>query len=96
MLLNLRKQGIIVLHTACGEITDVSINENDFNVNVYEDYIWAVLQKQTNIDALTSVFKSLGFDYNIKIVKKSKEQDKTKQIIESLTQKIGDILKVEE
>jgi len=96
VIISLKKQGMIALHMACGDITNVEISAKDFIIYVYDDYVWAVLSKQNNIDSLSGQFKTLGFEYNIKLVKKDKQEDNTKQIIEKLTQKIGDILKVED
>ncbi|MFA5758837.1 MAG: hypothetical protein WC942_05725, partial [Clostridia bacterium] len=76
--------------------TNVEISAQDFIIYVYDDYVWAVLSKQNNINSLSEVFKELGFEYNIKIVKKDKQEDNAKQILERLTQKIGNILKVED
>ncbi|MCK9575622.1 MAG: DNA polymerase III subunit gamma/tau [Clostridia bacterium] len=96
VLISLKKQSMIALHMACGDITNVEISAQDFIIYVYDDYVWAVLSKQNNINSLSEVFKELGFEYNIKIVKKDKQEDNAKQILERLTQKIGDILKVED
>ena len=56
----LRKQGLMTLHTACGEIRDVTFKDNTLNINVKEDYLYNILSKDENYKKIVSILNGIN------------------------------------
>lgn len=94
VVVKLREQNNIALHIICGDITDVSMENDVFVLSVSEDYIINLLLQPENSNELKKAFNSLGIsDY--KITKKQKQKDVTSDI-ETLKRYFGDYLKIKE
>ena len=57
----LREHNNIILHIACGDITDVSIEGEKFIINTQEKYILDILNEPQNLIELQKAFEYLGY-----------------------------------
>ena len=85
VLTELHRQNV-VLHSACADICDVQIVQNNFIISSESEMIVQIMKKSENYADLVACFKKLGYNYNIEIVKKQTEKkiDKTKLLSEKL------------
>lgn len=65
VLLDLRNNNKINIHSICVEISDVSLKENDFLINVHNSINYEILKKPQNMDDLVDTFTKLGYNYNV-------------------------------
>ena len=65
VLLSLRKNNIINVHSICVEISDLEICDNDFIINVHNKINFEVLKKPQNYGELVDTFSKLGYNYNV-------------------------------
>ena len=65
VLLNLRNNNLINIHSICVEISDVVLKENDFIINVHNSINYETLKKQQNYQDLVDTFRKLGYNYNV-------------------------------
>lgn len=56
---------LVALHTACGEIRNVEINENVLTVFVKEEYLYNVLKSEDNFLNIEKVLRLI--DNNLKL-----------------------------
>ncbi|MBQ7978021.1 MAG: hypothetical protein IJ301_05495 [Clostridia bacterium] len=92
VLLGLRNNNIINVHSICIEISDVAIVENDFVINVHKSINYEILKKQQNYGDLVDTFIKLGYNYNVVINftpdSALPKMDKAKKIAEILGCKV--------
>lgn len=69
----LRKQNLMTLHTACGEIRDVSLNGFVLEVRLYDEYLYKILTKEQNFEKIVFYLRQIDDRINIqfKLVNKS-------------------------
>ena len=65
VLLSLRKNGIINVHSICVEVSDIVLNNNDFIINIHKSINYETLKKPQNLSQLLDTFKNLGYNYNV-------------------------------
>lgn len=94
VVVNLRERNNIALHIICGDITNVSLENNVFVLSVEEDYIIDLLSQPENASELKKAFASNGVN-EYKILKKEKQKGVASDI-ETLKKYFGDYLKVKE
>ncbi len=88
VLLELRKENIINIHSICVEISDLVIKDNDFIINLHNKINFEVLKKPQNYDELVDTFRKLGYNYNVILNFVPKESLQR----ENKAEKIGKIL----
>lgn len=72
------------MHVVCGNVYDVSIDENNLVVNVQEDYSYNFIVEGNNINIIERALKWQDLNLNLKILKQEKTIDKKYQDIEKL------------
>lgn len=90
LVIYLREHNNIALHIACGDITEVDVCDNKFQIYTTEKYIIELLSNEENAKQLKNAISWLGYsDYEIiqKQKKKSAEDD-----IKTLKKYFGDYL----
>ena len=65
VLLNLRNNNIINIHSICVEISDVALRDDDFIINMHNSINYETLKKQQNYQYLVDTFRKLGYNYNV-------------------------------
>lgn len=91
---NLRKLNLMTLHTACGEIRDVSFDGLTLKAVVEEEYLYNILTKGQNIDKITFYLKQINDKINIQFIKKEKSIDFAKKNLEILKEIFGSDLEI--
>ena len=72
----------------CGNITDVTIENDNLTVNVSEDYSYNFIMEGNNFNYLKRALNWQELQLNLKIVKQEKTLDKTLQDLAKLNQAI--------
>ena len=72
------------MHVVCGNLTDVQIENNEFIVNVSEEYSYNFIMEGNNYTYLTRALTWQGINLVLKIKKIEKKLDKTLQDISKL------------
>ncbi len=71
VLLSMRDQKLVLLHSACCELSEVEIEKNTFKVTVGSNSIYDMLKNSRNYSDLVACFTKLGYNYYIDIQQKS-------------------------
>lgn len=68
----LRRENLMTLHTACGEIRDVELKDFVLKVKVYDEYLYKILTKEQNFEKIVFYLKQIDDRINIQfnIIKK--------------------------
>lgn len=68
----LRRENLMTLHTACGEIRDVELKDFVLNVKVYDEYLYKILTKEQNLDKIVFYLRQIDDRINVQfnLVKK--------------------------
>ncbi len=86
----LKEHRQVALHVACGDITDVALDDNNFIINI-EDGMILNLMKEGKRE-IESALRWQGLDlnviFNVKIIEKTQEE----QDIEKLKELFGNLL----
>ena len=69
---NLRRLNLMTLHTACGEIRDVSLEDTTLKAVVNEDYLYNILTKGQNFEKISFYLRQIDDRINVQfnLVKK--------------------------
>lgn len=94
VIIHLRESHFVALYIACGEITDVDIQDGKFVIKTTEEYIYQLLKFEDNVKELNKTFKQLGID-NWEVIKKEKKYTKAQLDLQILKQVVGDKLEIE-
>lgn len=66
---------LVALHTACGEIRNVEIDENVLTVFVKEEYLYNVLKNEDNFKNIEKVLKLVDVNLVLNIEKQIPEKN---------------------
>lgn len=66
---------LVALHTACGEIRNVEIDENVLTVFVKEEYLYNVLKNEDNFKNIEKVLKLVDANLVLNIEKQIPEKN---------------------
>lgn len=88
LIVYLREHNNIALHVACGDISDVFIENNVFIIRTDQEYIYDMLNTQDNQKQLQEAFLFIGIN-KYKILK-SETLENTEQIVHKLKEYFGD------
>lgn len=68
----LRRENLMTLHTACGEIRDVELNDFVLKVKVYDEYLHKILTKEQNLEKIVFYLRQIDDRINVQfnLVKK--------------------------
>ena len=68
----LRKENLMTLHTACGEIRDVELQGFVLKVKIYDEYLYKILTKEQNLEKIVFYLKQIDDRINVQfnLVKK--------------------------
>lgn len=91
---NLRKLNLMTLHTACGEIRDVSLDGFTLSAVVSEDYLYNILTKGQNFEKISFYLKQINDKINIQFIKKQKSTDFVQKNLEKLKEIFGSSLEI--
>jgi len=69
----LRKENLMTLHTACGDIRDVELKDFVLEVKLYDEYLYKILTKEQNFEKIVFYLKQIDDRISIqfKLIKKS-------------------------
>lgn len=94
IITRLREQHLAALHVACGDITNVEINNQELIISTEQEYLLSIISKEENFAQIINAIKFLGYNLT-PVVKLS---DKPNQLIEEdiriLKENVGDYLKI--
>ena len=85
---------LVALHTACGEIRNVEIDENVLTVFVKEEYLYNVLTTEDNFLNIEKVLKLIDSNLSLKIEKMIPEKDVILENKKRLTKLFEEKLKI--
>lgn len=94
VVIYLREHHFVALHIACGDISDVKIENECFNIYINEDMLYELLQNPTNMQALKNAFESYGIS-KFQVIKKDKLLSKSQEDLKVLKQIFGNKLIIE-
>ena len=75
VIYSLRQMNLVALHTACGEIRNVEIDENVLTVFVKEEYLYNVLKNEDNFKNIEKVLKLVDVNLVLNIEKQIPEKN---------------------
>ena len=93
VVLYLKENKKVALHVACGDITDVAIEENKLIVRSSDDFLISVLED--GIKELENALRWQGLDLQVEIVKFENIKQKQEKDIIKLTKFFNDKLKID-
>lgn len=93
VLINLRMQKQILIHSLCVSITDVELLNNNFIIYA-DDNEFAFLKNPQNYTDLVDCFKKLGYTYSVEIKLKNKQEFQEKSTVEKLKEILGVEIKI--
>lgn len=91
---NLRKLNLMTLHTACGEIRDVSFDGLTLKAVVKEDYLYNILMKSQNFEKISFYLRQINDKINIQFIKMEKSTDYSQKNLEKLKNIFGSSLEI--
>ncbi|MBQ3494603.1 MAG: hypothetical protein IJA69_04225 [Clostridia bacterium] len=94
LVIYLREHNNIALHIACGDITEVDVEDGVFKMYTTQDYIIELLSNEENQKQLASAFKWLGYE-KFELVKKEKQKGANEDIAQ-LKKYFGNEIKIKE
>ena len=94
MVLFLREHRQVALHVACGDITDVSIENGNLVVLVRENMLASLLSDGRR--AIENALRWQGLDLNFVVNFQPREKSPAEQDIEKLQGMAGEYLKIKE
>lgn len=95
LTLKLREKNYVTLHTACGEIRDVTKEENLLKAFVYEDYLYNILTKQENFDKILFELREIDDKIKLEFILKRVGRNKNKNNLQLLKNLFGEDLRFE-
>ena len=95
MVLFLREHRQVALHVACGDITDVKIENGKLSVLVHENMLASLLSDGRR--AIENALRWQGLDLNFEVnFQPPREKTPAEQDIEKLQKMAGEYLKIKE
>ena len=91
LTVKLREKNYVTLHTACGEIRDVSREGNLIKAVVYEEYLYNILTKQDNFDKILFELREINDKISLEFELKRVGKNKTKNNLQLLKNLFGDL-----
>lgn len=73
VVIRLREQNLITLHTACGELKHLKLVDDDLFVEVYEEYIYKILTNPNNYAKISLELSKINDKIKLNFVLKLKE-----------------------
>lgn len=75
VIYSLRQKNLVALHTACGEIRNVEIDENVLTVFVKEEYLYNVLKAEDNFINIEKVLRLIDNSLRLNVEKQIPEKN---------------------
>ena len=75
VIYSLRQMNLVALHTACGEIRNVEIDENVLTVFVKEEYLYNVLKAEDNFKNIEKVLRLIDNSLRLNVEKQIPEKN---------------------
>lgn len=76
LVLSLRQKNLMTLHSACGEIRDITLTGDTLFVNVKDEFTYKILTKPENSSKIDLELKQINdkitLKFNLKVIPKSK------------------------
>lgn len=92
LVIYLREHNNIALHIACGDITEVDVEDGVFKIYTTESYIIDMLESEDNKKQLQNAISWLGYE-KYELVQRQKQKG-TKEDIETLKKYFGEDIKI--
>lgn len=90
MVLFLKEHHQIALHVACGDITDVELQNDSLVINVYDGMLVGLLQDGRR--EIENALRWQGLDLNVKVNIKVEEKSQEEEDLQTLKKTFGDKL----
>ena len=94
VIVYLREHHAVALHIACGDITDVRLENEVFYINTTEEFLYELLKSEDNLKDLKQALENFGIQ-KFEINKIQKALPKTQEDIKKLKEVFGELLIVE-
>ncbi|NCB48721.1 MAG: hypothetical protein EOM55_03780 [Clostridia bacterium] len=95
LTLKLREKNYVTLHTACGEIRDVTKEADLLKAFVYEDYLFNILTKKENFDKILFELNEIDDKISLEFILKRVGKNKSKNNLQLLKNLFGEEIGVE-
>lgn len=92
LVIYLREHNNIALHIACGDITEVDVEDGVFKIYTTESYIIDMLESEDNKKQLQAAINWLGYE-KYELVQRQKQKG-MKEDIETLKKYFGEDIKI--
>ena len=92
LVIYLREHNNIALHIACGDITEVDVEDGVFKIYTTESYIIDMLESEDNKKQLQAAINWLGYE-KYELVQRQKQKG-IKEDIETLKKYFGEDIKI--
>lgn len=90
VVLFLKEHHQIALHVACGDITDVELQNDSLVINVYDGMLVGLLQDGRR--EIENALRWQGLDLNVKVNIKVEEKSQEEEDLQTLKKTFGDKL----
>ena len=80
------------MYTACGDIRQVVLQQNELVLFVQDDYLYNVLSKQNNFQVLVDILQSVNRNATLRLQKQQKVVHNVEKDIFELKKKFGKML----
>lgn len=94
VIYKLRVSSHTILHTACGDIRQVSLKDNQLTIYVQDDYLYNVLTKESNYKILQDILYQVNKNATLNIQKREKSKQNVEKDIFELKKKFGNLLNI--
>lgn len=90
----LREHHLSALHVACGDVSDVRIENGLLVISTDQDYLNSILNKEENREEINNAIKFFGFDLKFEIKLLDKPSAEVEADLQTLREYFGEELKI--
>ena len=90
----LREHHLSALHVACGDVSDVKIENGVLVISTDQDYLNSILNKEENREEINNAIKFFGFDLKFEIKLLGKPSAEVEADLQTLREYFGEELKI--
>lgn len=90
----LRKNGLMALFTACGDIREIKLEGHELVINIREEFLYNILTKEENLYKITTLLKQIKSDLELKFVLINKKDNNAEINLKRLTEVFGNTLEI--
>ncbi len=90
----LREHHLSALHVACGDVSEVKIENGILIITTDQEYLNSILSKEENKNEINNAIKYFGFNLKIEIVLLDKPSAEIEADLQTLKEYFGEELKI--